>query len=80
MKCFCSKQAARDVLPNDHRLFLFSPPPFFKQGAGGLGQTLFCSAGCPLTRFVDHFGYQLGDPPVSASGVQGLKARATMPC
>lgn len=29
---------------------------------------------CPLTRFVDHFNYQLRDLPASPSAVQGLKA------
>jgi hypothetical protein len=33
-----------------------------------------CSPGCPGTHFVDQAGLELRNPPVSASGVLGLKA------
>jgi hypothetical protein len=38
-----------------------------------------CSPGCPGTHSVDQAGLELRNPPVSASQVLGLKARATTP-
>jgi hypothetical protein len=35
------------------------------------------SSGCPGTHSVDQAGFELRNPPVSASQVLGLKARAT---
>jgi hypothetical protein len=37
-----------------------------------------CRPGCPGTHFVDQAGFQLRNPPASASRVLGLKACATM--
>jgi hypothetical protein len=37
------------------------------------------SPGCPGAHFVDQAGLKLRNPPVSASQVLGLKARATTP-
>jgi hypothetical protein len=38
-----------------------------------------CSPSCPGTHFVDQAGFELRNPPASASRVLGLKACATMP-
>jgi hypothetical protein len=37
------------------------------------------SPGCPGTHFVDQAGFELRNPPASASRVLGLKACATTP-
>jgi hypothetical protein len=37
-----------------------------------------CSPGCPGTHFVDQAGFELRNPPASASRVLGLKVCATM--
>jgi hypothetical protein len=37
------------------------------------------SPGCPGTHFVDQAGFELRDPPASASRVLGLKACTTKP-
>jgi hypothetical protein len=37
-----------------------------------------CSPGCPGTHFVDQAGFELRNPPASASQVLGLKACATI--
>jgi hypothetical protein len=37
------------------------------------------SSGCPGTHFVDQAGFELRNPPASASRVLGLKACATTP-
>jgi hypothetical protein len=38
-----------------------------------------CSPGCPGTHFVDQAGFELRNPPASASLALGLKACATTP-
>jgi hypothetical protein len=56
---------------------------YAKNGEGGFGlppppdRVSLCSLGCPGTRFVDQAGFELRDPPASASQVLGLKECAT---
>ena len=59
-----------------HTLFIFLFFYFF--GFSRQGIALY-SPGCPGTHFVNQAGFELRNPPGSASLVLGLKACATMP-